>query len=291
MLYLIPRHGNFGSQDKDPAAAMRYTECKLSSLSQHALLSDINANTVDFIPNFDGNEMEPTILPARFPMLLLNGASGIAVGMATNIPPHNFHELANGILRMIELRMKKQDITMEELVRLIPAPDFPTGGLIMGLDKAKTLYETGHGSIVVRAKAHFETIRVRPSKSSTANHSSTKEAIVITEVPYLCNKAALCERIADLVNHKKITGISDLRDESDRDGVRIVIELKRDAVAPLVLNNLYLKTSLQTIFPGNFLALMNVKILQYFVVEFNVLFPLGMSSPGAFCLLLKCVRN
>lgn len=249
------RHGNFGSQDNDPPAAMRYTECKLSSLAHQSLLSDMDLNTVDFIPNFDGNEMEPVILPARFPMLLLNGATGIAVGMATNIPPHNFGELADGIDAMIERRINDQpEMTNEELYEIIPAPDFPTGGIIMGSHRARQLYDTGRGTILLRAKATFETLKVK----SNSGKILEKEAIVVTEVPYLCNKATLLERMAELVNEKKLSGISDLRDESDREGVRIVIELKRDAVPAVVMNNLYLKTGLQSTFPGNFLALSKV---------------------------------
>lgn len=249
------RHGNFGSQDNDPPAAMRYTECKLSSLAHQSLLSDMDLDTVDFIPNFDGNEMEPVILPARFPMLLLNGAAGIAVGMATNIPPHNFGELADGIEAMVSRRIEnRSEITNEELYKIIPAPDFPTGGFIMGSERAKQLYDTGRGSILLRAKANIETLKVK----SNSGKMLEKEVIVVTEVPYLCNKAVLLERMAELVNEKKLSGISDLRDESDREGVRIVIELKRDAVAAVVLNNLYIKTALQATFPGNFLALSKV---------------------------------
>jgi DNA gyrase subunit A len=231
-------------------------------------------NTVDFVPNFDGNEVEPVILPSRFPMLLLNGASGIAVGMATNIPPHNFGELASAIEVMVNKRINsdsncssnssENEITTEELYAIVPAPDFPTGGLIMGQEKAKQLYDTGRGSILLRAKASIETLKLKSSNGKILQ----KEAIIVTEVPYLCNKATLLERIAELVNDKKLNGISDLRDESDREGVRIVIELKKDAVGAVVLNNLYMKTGLQSTFSGNFLALskvMNLCILFYIV--------------------------
>ena len=215
---LINGHGNFGSVDNDPAAAMRYTEAKLSSLSYESLLMDIKEDTVDFQPNFDGTESEPVVLPAKLPMLLLNGASGIAVGMATNIPPHNLNELADAVIAMIE----SPSISDGELLNIIPAPDFPTGGLIMGLAGAKSLYESGHGSVIVRAKCHIEQIT-----STTKAGSRTRNAIIVTELPYMTNKAALLEKIAEMVNDKKLDGIADLRDESDRDGVRVVIELKR----------------------------------------------------------------
>jgi DNA gyrase subunit A len=245
---LINGHGNFGSVDNDPAAAMRYTEAKLSSLAYESLLVDIKEDTVDFIPNFDGTESEPVVLPSRLPMLLLNGASGIAVGMATNIPPHNLNELCDAMVAMI----KTPEITPEELLKFVPAPDFPTGGLIMGTDGAKSMYMTGHGSVTMRAKCSVETI-----SSSTKTGVKTRTAIVITELPYMTNKASLLEKIADMVNDKKLDGISDLRDESDRDGVRIVIELKRDAIASVVQNNLFKKTSLQIAFSGNMLALVD----------------------------------
>jgi len=274
---LFKRHGNFGSQDNDPPAAMRYTECKLSALAQQCLLTDMELNTVDFVPNFDGNEVEPVILPSRFPMLLLNGASGIAVGMATNIPPHNFGELASAIEVMVNKRINSSDsncsnssdneITTEELYAIVPAPDFPTGGVIMGQEKAKQLYDTGRGSILLRAKANIETLKLKSSNGKILQ----KEAIIVTEVPYLCNKATLLERIAELVNDKKLNGISDLRDESDREGVRIVIELKKDAVGAVVLNNLYMKTGLQSTFSGNFLALSKVMNMVLFVLFFFIL--------------------
>ncbi len=241
---LVAGHGNFGSVDDDPAAAMRYTECKLSALARDALLADINLDTVDFIPNFDGNEVEPLVLPARLPMLLLNGATGIAVGMATNIPPHNLGEVVDATLALIE----DPELAEDQLLRLLPAPDFPTGGEIMGLEGPQKMYKTGTGSIVMRAKTHMETI-------SLGGGRQQRNAIIVTELPYQVNKAALLERIADMVNDKKLEGISDLRDESDRDGIRVVIELKRDAVPTVVENNLFKKTPLQTAFSGNFLAL------------------------------------
>ena len=245
---LINGHGNFGSVDNDPAAAMRYTEAKLSSVVYDSMLVDIKEDTVDFQPNFDGTENEPMVLPAKLPMLLLNGASGIAVGMATNIPPHNLNELADAVVAMI----KDPDLSSNDLAKIVPAPDFPTGGLIMGTDGAQKLYETGHGSITMRAKCHIEQI-----SSSTKTGSRTRNAIIITELPYMTNKAGMLEKIADLVNDKKISGIADLRDESDRDGVRVVIELKKDAIPALVQNNLFKKTSLQTSFSGNMLALVD----------------------------------
>lgn len=245
---LVAGHGNFGSVDNDPAAAMRYTEAKLSKIAFDTLLSDIKEETVDFVANFDGNEEEPLVLPARLPMLLLNGASGIAVGMATSIPPHNLGELADAIVAIID----NPSLTDEELFKIIPAPDFPTGGKIMGSSAAKTLYQTGHGSIVMRATSHMEMIT-----SSSKAGSRTRNAIVVTELPYMTNKATLLEKIADLVNDKKIEGIADLRDESDRDGIRVVIELKRDAIPALVQNNLFKKTALQMTFSGNMLALVD----------------------------------
>lgn len=245
---LVAGHGNFGSVDNDPAAAMRYTEAKLSKIAFDTLLVDIKEETVDFVPNFDGNEEEPVVLPARLPMLLLNGASGIAVGMATSIPPHNLGELADAVVAIIS----NPQLTDEELFKIIPAPDFPTGGKIMGNAGAKSLYQTGHGSIIMRAKSHIEIIT-----TSSRSGSRTRNAIVVTELPYMTNKATLLEKIADLVNDKKLEGIADLRDESDRDGIRVVIELKRDAIPALVQNNLFKKTALQMTFSGNMLALVD----------------------------------
>lgn len=240
---LINGHGNFGSVDNDPPAAMRYTECRLQALATDALLRDIESETVDFLDNFDGSQQEPIVLPARVPQLLLNGSSGIAVGMATNIPPHNLGELVDGLVALIH----NPDITEKELMRYIPAPDFPTGGQILGRSGIKDAYTTGRGSITMRGVAEVETIehRGRPDK----------EAIIVTELPYQTNKAALIEKIAELVNDKRIEGISDIRDESDRRGMRVVIELKRDAYPRVVLNNLYKQTPLQTNFGANMLAL------------------------------------
>lgn len=245
---LVSGHGNFGSVDNDPPAAMRYTEAKLSSLAYDALLADIKEDTVGFVSNFDGNEEEPLVLPARLPMLLLNGASGIAVGMATNIPPHNLGELADAVIALID----DPKLSDDKLYSIIPAPDFPTGGSILGYSGARKMYETGHGSIVLRAKSHIEMIT---SSNGAKFGTRTRNAIVITELPYMTNKASLLEKIADLVNEKKIEGIADLRDETDREGMRMVIELKRDAIPAVVQNNLFKKTALQTFFSGNMLAL------------------------------------
>jgi DNA gyrase subunit A len=240
---LIDGHGNFGSVDNDPPAAMRYTECRLRPISTDALLRDIESETVDFLDNFDGSQQEPTVLPARVPQLLLNGSSGIAVGMATNIPPHNLGELIDGLVALIH----NPDITDTELIRYIPGPDFPTGGQILGTSGIREAFTTGRGSITMRGVAQIETIehRGRPDR----------EAIIITELPYQTNKAAMIEKIAEMVNEKRLEGISDIRDESDRDGMRIVIELKRDAYPRVVLNNLYKQTPLQMNFGANMLAL------------------------------------
>ena len=248
---LIDGHGNFGSIDADPAAAMRYTECRLSPLSQKCLLQDLHPAIVDYLPNFDGNEQEPTVLPARIPILLLNGASGIAVGMATNVPPHNLKELLTACTALIDGRLSDKAVTDKELLKIVPGPDFPTGASILGTTGAKQLYTTGNGGVVMRATTSVENIVVSSSSKRT------RTAIIVSELPYQVNKAALLEKIAALVNDKKLEGIADLRDESDRDGIRVVIELKRDAVAEVVLNNLYKKTPLQSTFSGNFLALMD----------------------------------
>ncbi|HBL11698.1 MAG TPA: DNA gyrase subunit A [Cyanobacteria bacterium UBA11162] len=240
---LINGHGNFGSVDNDPPAAMRYTECRLQTIATDAMLLDIESETVDFVDNFDGSQQEPTVLPARIPQLLLNGSSGIAVGMATNIPPHNLGELIDGLVALIH----NPEITDKELMRYIPGPDFPTGGQILGTSGIKEAYTTGRGSITMRGVANIETIEHRGRVD--------KEAIVITELPYQTNKAALIEKIAEMVNDKRIDGISDIRDESDRDGMRVVIELKRDAYPRVVLNNLYKQTPLQSNFGANMLAL------------------------------------
>ncbi|MBE9006463.1 DNA gyrase subunit A [Fortiea sp. LEGE XX443] len=242
---LVNGHGNFGSVDNDPPAAMRYTECRLQALTSNALLQDIESETVDFADNFDGSQQEPTVLPSRIPQLLLNGSSGIAVGMATNIPPHNLGELIDGLVAVIH----NPEITDLELMQYVHGPDFPTGAQILGTAAIREAYTTGRGSITMRGVANIETIeqRGRPER----------EAIIITELPYQTNKAALIEKIAELVNDKRIEGIADIRDESDRDGMRIVIELKRDAYPRVVLNNLYKQTPLQANFGANMLALVN----------------------------------
>ncbi len=240
---LIDGHGNFGSVDNDPPAAMRYTESRLTAFAQVALLQDIDANTVDFGDNYDGSQQEPLVLPTRAPQLLLNGSSGIAVGMATNIPPHNLGELCNGLIALIQ----NPELTSLELMQHIPAPDFPTGALIMGQSGIRDAYTTGRGSVTMRGVAQIETIeqRGRPDR----------DAIIVTELPYQTNKAALIEKIAEMVNEKRLDGIADIRDESDRDGMRIVIELKRDAYAQVVLNNLYKQTPIQCNFGVNMLAI------------------------------------
>ncbi|MDH6098129.1 DNA topoisomerase (ATP-hydrolyzing) subunit A [Anabaenopsis sp. FSS-46] len=244
---LINGHGNFGSVDNDPPAAMRYTECRLQALTSLSLLQDIESETVDFIDNFDGSQQEPTVLPSRIPQLLLNGSSGIAVGMATNIPPHNLGELIDGLVALIH----NSEITDLELMEYIPGPDFPTGAQVLGTAAIREAYTTGRGSITMRGVATIETVeqRGRPDR----------EAIIITELPYQTNKAGLIEKIADMVNEKRLEGIADIRDESDRDGMRIVIELKRDAYPRVVLNNLYKQTPLQANFGANMLALVNGK--------------------------------
>ncbi len=228
---LVDGHGNFGSVDGDPAAAMRYTEARLTKLAAE-MLKDLDKETVDFIPNFDGSEEEPTVLPARYPNLLVNGADGIAVGMATNIPPHNLSEVIDGTIAMID----NPEITVDELMEYIPAPDFPTGGILMGRSGIRNAYRTGQGSLVIRSKCEIE------EYGAGAN---IRSRIVVTEIPYQVNKALLIKTIADMVRDKRIEGISDIRDESDRDGMRIVIECKKDANAQVVLNTLYKKTKLQ----------------------------------------------
>lgn len=235
---LVDGHGNFGSVDGDPPAAMRYTESRLTKMSME-MLREINKDTVDFKPNFDEHEIEPVVLPSRFPNLLVNGSMGIAVGMATNIPPHNLTEVINGIIKYIE----NPDITIDELSEVIKAPDFPTGATIIGHNGVREAYRTGRGRIVVRAVSEIEA------------HSNNRQRIVVTELPYQVNKARLIEKIAQLVKDKRIEGISDLRDESDRNGMRIVIELKRDANANVILNQLYTNTQLQDTFNVNMLAL------------------------------------
>jgi DNA gyrase subunit A len=242
---LIDGHGNFGSVDNDPPAAMRYTESRLQSLTDESLLEDIESETVDFSDNFDGSQQEPTVLPARIPQLLLNGSSGIAVGMATNIPPHNLGEIIDGLKAII----RNPSTEDKELFELIKGPDFPTGGQILGRDGIRETFKSGRGSITMRGVADIEQIK-SPGRAE-------KDAVIITELPFQTNKAALIERIADLVNEKRLEGISDIRDESDRDGMRIVIELKRDAYPQVVLNNLFKITPLQNNFSANILALVN----------------------------------
>ncbi len=237
-LMLVDGQGNFGSVDGDPPAAMRYTESRLAKAAM-PLLDDIDKDTVDFTPNYDESKDEPSVLPARFPNLLVNGAGGIAVGMATNMPPHNLGEVIDGCLALID----NPGISAEELIEIIPGPDFPTGALILGRAGARSAYTTGRGSIIMRAKSEIEEVR------------KDREAIIFTEIPYQVNKASLIEKIAELVREKKIEGIADLRDESDRDGMRIVVEIKRDAMADVVLNQLYRYTPLQTSFGANMVAL------------------------------------
>ncbi len=239
-LPLLDGQGNFGSMDGDKAAAFRYTEVRLEK-SAMAMLADIDKDTVDFQDNYDGKDVEPTVLPARFPNMLVNGGGGIAVGMATNIPPHNLSEVVDATLAMIE----NPDLTSEELMEYIPAPDFPTGGIILGRAGARKAYLEGRGSVIIRAKTRIEEIR------------KDRYAIVLDEIPYQVNKASMIEKIAELVREKKLEGISAVQDESDRIGVRVVVELKRDATAEVVLNQLFRFTAMQTSFGCNMLALNN----------------------------------
>jgi DNA gyrase subunit A len=253
---LVDGHGNFGSVDGDGAAAMRYTEAKMSKIAVE-MLRDINKDTVDFHDNYDGTEKEPDVLPARFPNLLVNGASGIAVGMATNIPTHNLGEVINGL----HMLMNDPDITTEGLMKAIPGPDFPTGGVVMGKSGIRKAYETGRGTIIVRAKVDIE------------EQKNGKQRIIVHEIPYMVNKAKLIERIAELARNKDIDGITDVNDETDRDGMRIVIDVRRDASAEVILNNLYKMTLMQTTFNFNMLAIVNgapkilslKQILQYYL--------------------------
>ena len=255
---LVDGQGNFGSMDGDAAAAMRYTEARLAKVS-HPLLEDIDKNTVTFHPNYDGSEQEPSVLPAMFPNLLINGAGGIAVGMATNIPPHNLGEVIDACILYVD----NPGISIDELIECIPGPDFPTGAMILGTSGIRSAYHTGRGSVVIRAKSEIEEIEGR-------------QAIVITEIPYMVNKAKLIEKIADLAREKKLEGISDLRDESNKIGVRVVIELKKDVMPEVMLNQLYSYTVLQTSFGVNMLALnkgmpklMNIKEVIAAFVEFR----------------------
>ncbi len=248
---LIDGQGNFGSVDGDPPAAMRYTEVRLQKISD-TLLQDLENDTVDFQDNYDNSEREPTVLPARFPNLLVNGAGGIAVGMATNIPPHNLGEVVNACLAFLE----NPAISAEQLMELVPGPDFPTGGIIMGRAGIRSAYLKGRGSIAVRAKIHVETIR------------KDRDALIVTEIPYQVNKATLQERIAELVREKRVEGIAEVRDESDRDGYRVVIELKREAMADVVLNQLYRFTALQSMFAANMVALNGGRPEQHNLPDF-----------------------
>ena len=236
---LISGQGNFGSIDGDPPAAMRYTEARMQKISED-LLSDIDKETVDFQLNFDDTIMEPTVLPTRVPALIINGASGIAVGMATNMPPHNLSEVIDGIMQYID----NNDVTIDELINHIKAPDFPTGGTIYGYDGVKEAFHTGKGRVVMRGKAIIENVNDR-------------ECIIVSEIPYQVNKADMIKKTADLINDGKIEGISTIRDESDRNGMRIVYVLKRDSIPNIVLNKLYKYTSLQSSFSVNNVALVN----------------------------------
>ncbi|MFJ8247617.1 DNA gyrase subunit A [Peribacillus asahii] len=254
---LVDGHGNFGSVDGDQAAAMRYTEARMSKISME-LVRDLNKDTIDYQDNYDGSEREPAVMPARFPNLLVNGSSGIAVGMATNIPPHQLGEVIDGVLAL----SKNPDITIQELMEYIPGPDFPTAGYILGRSGIRKAYETGRGSIVQRAKVDIE---VKPNG---------KQMILVTEIPYQVNKARLIEKIADLAREKRIEGITDLRDESDRNGMRIVMEVRKDVNTSVLLNNLYKHTSMQTTFGINLLALvdgqpkvLNLKQCLYYYLE------------------------
>ena len=238
---LVDGQGNFGSIDGDAAAAMRYTECRLDRISEE-MLADIDKETIDFVPNYDGKEKEPSVLPTRIPNLLINGSSGIAVGMATNIPPHNLVEVVNGALQLLH----QPDTSIDELIDLIPAPDFPTGGIIYGVAGVREGYRTGRGRVVMRAKTHFEEYG-----------RDGRQAIIVDELPYQVNKKNLLERIAESVREKKLDGISDIRDESDKSGMRVVIELKRNEVPEVVLNNLYKQTQLQDTFGMNMVALVD----------------------------------
>ncbi|MGE5704944.1 MAG: DNA gyrase subunit A [Clostridia bacterium] len=256
---LVEGQGNFGSVDGDPAAAMRYTESRMTKLTLE-LLRDIDKETVNFVPNYDGREKEPVVLPSRFPNLLVNGSGGIAVGMATNIPPHNLNEVVDGVVAMID----DPNITISDLMKIIKGPDFPTAGEILGYSGIRRAYETGRGSVTMRAKTLIEEVKGKPR-------------IIVTEIPYQVNKARLVEKIAELVREKKIDGITDLRDESDRTGMRIVIELRRDVVPKVVLNNLFKHTQMQSTFGVNMLALvnnrprvLNLRDMIYYYLEHQV---------------------
>ncbi|MBC8044422.1 MAG: DNA gyrase subunit A, partial [Rhizobacter sp.] len=256
---LVDGQGNFGSVDGDSPAAMRYTEARLARIAGE-MLKDLDKNTVDFQPNFDDSLEEPKVMPASIPNLLVNGSSGIAVGMATNIPPHNLSEVIDGVVAYID----DKNITIDELMKIIKAPDFPTGGIIYGYEGVKDAYRTGRGRIIMRAKAGIE-----------VNQKNNRESIVVTEIPYQVNKSRLIERIAELVQEKKVEGISDVRDESDRDGMRIVIDIKRDGQTQVILNQLFKYTQMQETFGANVLALvkgmpqvLNLKqLIEYYVAH------------------------
>ena len=259
---LVDGHGNFGSVDGDGAAAMRYTEARLSKIASY-MIDDLNKDTVDFVPNYDETEREPSVLPSRFPNLLVNGTTGIAVGMATNIPPHNLTEVINAVVRLIDNDIEGRETTIDELMGIIKGPDFPTGGVIMGTSGISEAYRTGRGKIRVRAVTNIEPM------------DNGKNRIIVTELPYLVNKARLIEKIAELHKDKKIDGITDLRDESDREGMRVVIELRRDANPSVVLNLLYKHTQMQDTFGVNNLALVNgepkvlnlYELLNYYLIH------------------------
>lgn len=250
-LPLIEGQGNFGSVDGDPPAAMRYTECRLEKVA-HTLLDDLDKDTIDFQDNYDNQEQEPSVLPARFPNLLVNGAGGIAVGMATNIPPHNLGEVIDAAIALID----EPALTNMDLMEIVPGPDFPTGGLVLGRSGIRSAYETGRGSIVMRGRVHNETVR------------KDREALVVTEIPYQVNKSSMIEKIAELVREKRIEGISDIRDESDRSGMRVVIEMRKDAVADVILNQLYRFSQLQTSFGANMVALNGGRPLVHQLKDF-----------------------
>ena len=258
---LVDGHGNFGSVDGDGAAAMRYTEARLSKISME-LLADINKDTVDFVPNFDETEKEPSVLPSRFPNLLVNGTTGIAVGMATNIPPHNLREVIEAVIKIIDNRItENRDTEIDEILPIVKAPDFPTGGIILGTRGSEQAYRTGRGKVRVRAVTNIETM------------ANGKSRIIVTELPYMVNKANMILKIAELVKTKKIDGITDLRDESDREGMRVVIELRRDANANVIMNQLYKHTQMQDTFGIIMLALVNnepkvmnlLEMLRYYI--------------------------
>ena len=257
---LVDGHGNFGSVDGDGAAAMRYTEARLSRIAME-MLSDINKDTVDFVPNFDETEKEPVVLPSRFPNLLVNGTQGIAVGMATNIPPHNLREVIAAVDKIIEDRVQDRITTLEDVIDIVKGPDFPTGGMILGRSGILSAYQTGRGKIRVRAITEIEPMQ------------NGKHRIVVTELPYLVNKARLIEKIAELVKDKRIDGITDLRDESNREGMRIVVELRKDVNPQIVLNRLLKHTQLEDTFGVIMLALVNneprvlnlLQLLEYYL--------------------------